>query len=105
MRNLNSILLEGDLIDQPISSTGPEGIAQCTFSLTSGENAPSVPVITYHKLAIRCSGLLDKGSSIRIVGRIAQDLEASAATGSFCLRVIAEHIEIKPKVSSRAEVA
>jgi single-stranded DNA-binding protein len=105
MRNLNSILLEGDLIDQPISSTGPDGIAQCTFSLTSGENAPSVPVITFHKLAIRCSELLDKGSSIRIVGRIVQDLEASAASGSFCLRVIAEHVEIKPKVSSRAEVA
>ena len=105
MKNLNSILLEGDLIDQPISSTGPDGVAQCTFSLTSGENAPSVPVITYHKLAMRCSQLLDKGSSIRIVGRIAQDLEASAASGSFCLRVIAEHVEIKPKVSSRAEVA
>jgi len=105
MKNLNSILLEGDLITQPISSTGPDGIAQCTFSLTSGENAPSVPVITYHKLAIRCSELLDKGSSIRIVGRIAQDVEASAASGSFCLRVIAEHVEIKPQVSSRAEVA
>ena len=105
MKNLNSILLEGDLIDQPISSTGPDGVAQCTFSLTSGDNAPSVPVITYHKLAIRCSELLDKGAAIRIVGRIAQDLEASAASGSFCLRVIAEHVEIKPKVSSRAEVA
>ena len=105
MKNLNSILLEGDLIAQPISSTGPDGIAQCTFALTSGENAPSVPVITYHKLAIRCSELLDKGSSIRIVGRIAQDVEASAASGSFCLRVIAEHVEIKPQVSSRAEVA
>ncbi len=104
MKNLNSILLEGDLIAQPISSTGPDGVAQCTFSLTSGENAPSVPVITYHKLAIRCSQLLDRGTAIRIVGRIAQDLEASAASGSFCLRIIAEHVEIKPKVSSRAEV-
>ena len=105
MKNLNSILLEGDLIDQPISSTGPDGIAQCTFSITSGDNAPSVPVIAYGKLAIRCSELLDKGAAIRVVGLIAQDLEASAATGSFCLRVIAEHVEIKPKVSSRAEVA
>lgn len=105
MKNLNSILLEGDLIDQPISSTGPDGVAQCTFSLTSGDNAPSVPVIAYHKLAMRCTELLDKGAAIRIVGRIAQDLEASAATGSFCLRVVAEHVEIKPKVSSRAEVA
>jgi single-stranded DNA-binding protein len=105
MRNLNSILLECDLISSPVSSTSSDGVVQCTFSITSGENAPSVPVITYGKLAIRCSELVDKGSAIRIVGRIAQDLEASAATGSFCLRVIAEHIEIRPKVSSRAEVA
>ena len=105
MKNLNSILLEGDLISTPIPSTSPDGITQCTFSLTSGDSVPAVPVIAYGRLAIRCSELLDKGSSIRIVGRIAQDLEASAASGSFCLRLIAEHVEIKPKVTSRAEVA
>ncbi len=32
-------------------------------------------MIAYHKLAMRCEQLLDKGSGIRIVGRIAQDLE------------------------------
>jgi single-stranded DNA-binding protein len=96
MLNLNSILLEGDLISSPVDSTGTDGIPRCTFSLSSGDAAPAVPVVSYGRLAVRCSGLLDKGSSIRVVGRIAQDLESSEATGSFKLHVVAEHVEIKP---------
>jgi single-strand DNA-binding protein len=104
MRNLNSILLEGDLIAQPSFSTSPDGIPRCTFSLASGDTAPAVPVITYGRLATRCSGILDKGSSIRVVGRIAQDLESSEATGSFMLHIVADHVEVRPAASHR-EVA
>ena len=96
MKFLNSILLEGSLLEPPISSTGPDGIARCTFSLSSGDTAPAVPVITYGRLATRCTALLDKDSSIRVVGRIAQDLESSEATGSFKLHIVAEHVEIRP---------
>jgi len=104
MKFLNSILLEGDILEQPLSSTGPDGIPRCTFSLASGDTAPAVPVITYGRLATRCSELLDKGSSIGVVGRIAQDLEASEATSSFMLHIVAEHVEITPAASHR-EVA
>ena len=96
MKFLNSILLEGDILEQPLSSTGPDGIPRCTFSLSSGDAAPAVPVVTYGRLAVRCSGLLDKDFSVRIVGRISQDIESSEATGSFMLHVVAEHVEIKP---------
>jgi single-strand DNA-binding protein len=104
MRNLNSILLEGDLVAQPSFSTGPDGIPRCTFSLASGDTAPAVPVITYGRLAERCEQLLDQGSSIRVVGRIAQDLESSEATGSFMLHIVADHVEVRPAASHR-EVA
>ncbi|MGA2547942.1 MAG: single-stranded DNA-binding protein [Rectinemataceae bacterium] len=96
MKFLNSILLEGDILERPISSKSPDGIPRCTFYLASGDTAPTVPVITYGRLATRCSELLDKGCSIRVVGRISQDLESSEATGSFKLHVVAEHVEIKP---------
>jgi single-stranded DNA-binding protein len=104
MKFLNSILLEGDLISSPVASTSSEGIPRCTFSLTSGDDAPVVPVISYGRLAVRCSELLDKGSSIRVVGRISQDIESSESTGSFKLHIVAEHVEIKP-AASRREVA
>jgi primosomal replication protein N len=104
MKFLNSILLEGDILELPISSTSPDGIPRCTFSLASGDTAPAVPVIAYGRLATRCSELLDKGSSIRVVGRISQDIESSEATSSFMLHIVAEHVEIKPAASHR-EVA
>jgi len=104
MKFLNSILLEGDLISSPIASTCSDGIARCAFSLSSGDVAPAVPVVAYGRLAVRCSELLDKGYSIRIVGRISQDLESSEATGTFKLHIVAEHVEIKP-AASRREVA
>lgn len=98
MRNLNSILIEGLVLDSHTlaSLAGPDGLPCCTFSLASGSDAPSIPVIAYSRLAARCSELLSEGSSVRVVGRIAQDLEASAAAGSFRLHVIAEHVEIQP---------
>jgi primosomal replication protein N len=101
MKFLNSILLEGDLIAQPSFFTSPDGIPRCTFSLASGDTAPAVPVITYGRLAERCSSLLDQGSVIRIVGRIAQDVEATTATGNFSLIVAADHVEIKPSSSHK----
>jgi primosomal replication protein N len=104
MKFLNSILLEGDLISSPVASTCPDGIPRCTFSLASGDTAPAVPVITYGCVATRCSELIDRGSTVRIVGRIAQDLESSEATSSFKLHVVAEHVEVRPAASHR-EVA
>lgn len=101
MRNLNSILIEGLVLASPplASHTGPEGLLYCTFSLASGSDAPSIPVIAYSRLAARCTELLYEGSSVRVVGRIAQDVEATATTGSFRLHVIAEHIEVQPSRS------
>jgi len=105
MRFLNSILIEGNLTAAPSSITGADGLTRCSFCLCSGDDAPSVPIITYGKLANRCNELLDKGSSIRVVGRIARDLEASAATESLRLHVVAEHVEIKGLPRSYSEVA
>jgi single-stranded DNA-binding protein len=104
MRNLNSILLEGTLIDDPIASIADD-LDQCRFSIAAGDSAKSVPVIAYHKLAMRCTELLSSGSAIRVVGRIAQDLDVTAATGVFSLLVVAEHVEIQSCTSSKRAVA
>ena len=105
MNYLNSILLEGVLYDAPVFTTTANGVDRCSFFISSGDQAPPVPVVSYGRLALRCNELLDKGSSIRIVGRIAQDLEASDSSSSFKLHLVAEHVEIKPLVHRHAEVA
>ena len=98
MKNLNSILLEGDLIEDPVYLPAPseETIDHCSFSLDCGPTAPSIPILAHGRLALRCHELLDKHSSVRVVGRVIHDTEASATTGTFTLAVVAEHVEIKP---------
>jgi single-stranded DNA-binding protein len=98
MRNLNSLLLEGVLLDVPVLShaTSSNEPDRCIFSIASEPEAASVPVVTYGRLALRYSQILTKGSVIRVVGHISQDVETTAANGSFRLCVVAEHIEPKP---------
>lgn len=111
---LNSILLEGSLLDAPIitsdaevspsseSSTHPSPMDRCSFNLDCGPKAPRVPVRAYGLLALRCSELLDRGSSVRIVGRVIHDT-ASSSIDTFALAVVCEHLEVKP--SSRRSPA
>lgn len=105
MNYLNSILLEGEIADAPTITTTANGLDRCSFFIASGDQAPAVPVVAYGRLALRCNELLDRGSSIRIVGRIAQDLEASETDSTFRLHLVAEHVEIKAASHRHAEVA
>jgi len=103
---LNSILLEGSLIDVPAFTPAPseDTLDTCSFNLDCGPTAPSIPVIAHSRLALRCRELLDRGSTVRVVGRIIHDAETSAHTGSFTLAVLVEHVEVRPAYH-RAEVA
>jgi len=105
MKNLNSILIEGIIQSDPLleSPAQEDGDPTCTFTLGSEPEAPSVPVVVYSRLAIYCSKNLYRGSGIRVVGHIAQDAPASAATGTFRLCVVAEHIEVKAPSYSKED--
>ena len=97
MRNLNSILIEGVLLGNPIIDSPPaDAPAKCTFSIGSEPDVPSVPIVVYGRLAHSALKNLYQGSVIRVVGRIAQDTDTTATTGTFHLCVVAEHIEPKP---------
>jgi len=101
MRYLNSILLEGILPAAPVldAPSTPDAPARCTFSLSSDPDPASVPVVVYGRLAVYCAKHLFQGSVVRVVGHIAQDPEATTSSGTFCLCVVAEHIETKPSTS------
>ena len=103
---LNSILLEGSVLDAPAFTPAPseDTLDTCSYNLDCGPAAPSIPVIAHSRLALRCHELLDRGSAIRVVGRIIHDTETSVRTGSFSLAVLVEHVEVKPAYR-RAEVS
>ena len=117
MNNLNSILLEGNLVRDPelrytpSDGTAP-GTALCTLVVSSvrtykldGERTEEVSFIetvTAGKLATVCAEHLTKGRGVRVVGRIKQERwEDVAGESRSKVLIVAEHVEFQPKRAAR----
>ena len=108
MNNLNSVLLEGNLVRDPLCKTTNAGATLCTFSLAcnrsyrhNGELEKEVSffdVEAWGKLADSCGRLGHKGRGVRVVGRLRQD-RWSGPDGQNHARivVVAEHVEFRPE--------
>ena len=109
MNNLNSILLEGNLVRDPELSYTAAGKPVCTFSVASnrfwkqGEELQKevsyFEVTTWAKLAEACGEYLAKGRGVRVVGRLKQDRwqDTEGKTHSK-VHIVAEHVEFKPQL-------
>jgi len=102
---LNSILLEGTIIDTPTFSEAlADNPDHTDFTIDCGPAAPAIPVLIEGPLARRYSSL-GIGTTVRVIGRLHHDAEATARTGHFSLVVIVDHVEVKPTAVARTEVA
>lgn len=109
MNNLNSILLEGNLVRDPDLKTTPSGTPVCTFSVASNrwfkqndqleQEVSFFDVEAWSKLAETCGDTLKKGRGVRVVGRLKQDRwndgEGKLHTK---VKIVAEHVEFKPQL-------
>ena len=87
MNNLNSVLIEGNLIRDPETNQGDDGKNYCQFSIavTRHYNQDKEPInelsffdiLTFDKLAKTCFECLRKDKEVRIVGRLKQALCAN----------------------------
>ena len=112
MNNLNSILIEGNLVRDPELSYTPKGTAVCKFSVACNrafkqddqlqKEVSYFDVSTWTRLAEVCGEYLRKGRGVRVVGRLKQD-RWSDADGKPHSRVliIAEHVEFKPQLKKQ----
>jgi len=108
MNNLNSILIEGNLVRDPELRATPKGTSVCTFSLASNrffkqdsgfeKEVSFFQVETWAKLAEACSNKGKKGRGVRVVGRLKQD-RWTGTDGKPHSRVaiVAEHVEFRPE--------
>jgi single-strand DNA-binding protein len=108
MNNLNSILIEGNLVRDPLLRTTSKGTSLCTFSLASNRYFKQdsglerevcfFDVEAWSKLAENCYHLGHKGRGVRIVGRLKQD-RWNGTDGKTHSRVsiVAEHVEFRPE--------
>jgi single-strand DNA-binding protein len=111
MNNLNSILLEGNLVADPGLRYTPNGAPVCSFCVACNryfkqeeelqQEVSYFDVTTWNRLAEVCNEYLAKGRGVRVVGRLKQDRweDAEGKTRSK-VHIVAEHVEFKPKFKS-----
>ncbi|GHV32463.1 single-stranded DNA-binding protein 2 [Spirochaetia bacterium] len=108
MNNLNSIIIEGNLVRDPLFRFTPKGTPVCTFSIASNrfykqdtgvaEEVSYFDVTTWTKLAESCSTLGHKGRGVKVVGRLKQDRWQDPEGKSHSkVMVVAEHVEFRPE--------
>ena len=114
MNNLNSILLEGNLVRDPEISYTPKGTPVCNFTVASNryfkreeeleEEVSYFDVTVWNRLAEVCKEYLTKGRGVRVVGRLKQDRwEDPEGKTRSKVHIVAEHVEFKPKPSEKPE--
>jgi len=110
MNQLNSIILEGNVVRQAEFSEPVEGFKKCSFSLAVNrfnknakgdayEEVSFFDVEAYGKMAEVCDKNVTRGRGTRVVGRLKQDRwKDSDGKNKSKIYVVAEHVEFKPKV-------
>jgi len=116
MNNLNSILIEGNLVKEPILRSTPKGTQVCVMRLASNrfykqesgyeKEVSFFNVETWARLAEICSTKGKKGRGIRVVGRLKQDrwTEADGKPRSN-ITIVADHVEFRPEFKKETKVS
>ncbi|MDR0301829.1 MAG: single-stranded DNA-binding protein [Treponema sp.] len=116
MNNLNSILIEGNLVKDPLLRSTQRGTQVCTMRLASNryfkqetgyeKEVSFFNVESWSRLAESCYNKGKKGRGVRVVGRLKED-RWTGADGKPLSRVtiVAEHIEFRPEFKKDAKLA
>ena len=114
MNALNSIIIEGNLTQEPKLSKTPQGMDVCDCPIAvnrffKNSNGEMVNEVSYFDIQgfgkqVEVLGKAKKGQGIRVVGRLKQE-RWQDQDGKFHskVRVIAEHAEIKPFYDMKQE--
>ena len=116
MNQLNSIILEGNVVKKAEFSEPKTGFQVCKFPLAvnrksktpEGETKEEVSffdVETYGEMAESCYKWCDKGLGVRVVGRLKQSRWEENNKKHSRVYVVAEHVEYKfskPKPEEKA---
>jgi single-strand DNA-binding protein len=108
MNNLNSIIIEGNMVRDPLLRSTAKGTALCTFSIASNRyyrqdsglesEVSFFDVESWSKLAESCHDLGHKGRGVKVVGRLKQDRwNGPDGKQRSRITIVAEHVEFRPE--------
>ncbi len=107
MNSLNTIIVEGNVVQEPVMRETTKGTHICTFSLMTvraykkdedyEKEISFFEVETWTKLADICMKNASKGRGVRVVGRLKQSRwEGNDGKKHAKIGIVAEHVEFKP---------
>ncbi|MDC7226353.1 MAG: single-stranded DNA-binding protein [Spirochaetales bacterium] len=113
MNSVNSVIIEGNLVRDPVLTETPKGTKVCNFTVASNryykqdeeyqKEVTFLDVETWTRLAAYSESNFSKGKGIRIVGRLKQDRwEDREGNPRSRLKLVAEYVEKRPTFSKEA---
>lgn len=108
MNQLNSIILEGNIVDT-IKNDGVLGLTLAVTRHYKNEDGEAVDEVsyfdieTYDKLAEFAEKQSEKGRGVRVVGRLKQNRWTDDGKTGAKVFIVAEHIEFKPFLKKAEE--
>ena len=112
MNNLNSILVEGNMVRDPELRSTPKGTSVCTFPIASNryfkqndgfeKEVSFFNVETWAKLADASYQQGKKGRGVRVVGRLKQERwNGKDGKPQSRILIVAEHVEFRPEFQEK----
>jgi len=116
MNNLNSILIEGNMVRDPLFRSTQKGTSVCNFTIASNrfykqdsnleKEVGFFDVEVWGKLADACASYGRKGRGVRVVGRLKQDRwTGNDGKNHTRVTIVAEHVEYRPDFKKTNESA
>ena len=108
MNSINSLVIEGNIVRDPLAKETARGTALCTFSIAANRSFKNseggfdkevsyFDVETWGNLAQTCSANGGKGRGVRVIGRLKQNRWTGSDGKSYSkISIVAEHVEFKP---------
>jgi single-strand DNA-binding protein len=107
MNHLNSVLVEGSLVRDPLFRTTAKGTALCTFTIATNRffklegnmetETNFFEVESWGQLAEKSRSFGRKGRGVRVVGRLRQSRWTDTdGKNKSRIYIVAEHIEFRP---------
>ena len=114
MNSLNSVIIEGNMVREPLVRSTQRGTSVCNFTIVSNryyrhdsnleKEVGFFDVEAWGKLAEACTNQGRKGRGVRVVGRLKQDRwTANDGKNHSKVAIVAEHVEYRSDVRKKDE--